>query len=379
MSFSFNALIRGFIYLTIVTSLTAIGINRLAPQATHFRILKRSTIVPVNGYHFRSYDRLPRIFDPETGRLAFANMEGVDSFDNAACSPWENDQGRSDVVGRWLGRKGGGICRGFGLARFKFPGGHVLDRVKLSVMPVSAPCFDPDRPSNVLFASGNGRLYRYTFAGDPGASSGSETEEVAPTPVTWRTATAGEQPVAINDPIWPTDPRLKGRLIASFMFSEKTSTGRLVLRSRLGWLRLDHAGTEVVESGLLIEQDPTTTTDLELDETVPTVGLAEDGVGLTLAYLTHAQQERGWTLCIAPIQVRDSGIPLVEGPRVRVVVSNRSHVVPIFSANGRSLYSLQHSDPKPEGMELIAIPPLEQQSAAALASQSVLPERITAN
>ncbi|SIO60951.1 hypothetical protein SAMN05444166_6585 [Singulisphaera sp. GP187] len=373
MIFSLNGLLRGFIYLTIVSSITAIGISRLAPQESHFRILKPSMIVPVNGYHFRSYDRIPRVLDPMTGLLSDVTLEGVDSFDSATCSPWENDRGQSYVVGRWLGRSKAddGICQGCGLGRFKFPGGKTLERVKLDVMPVSRPCFFPDDPSRVIFAAGDGQLYRYQFEKESDTSE-SPGEGTRLSPLVWKVATAGEMPVSINDPIWPTDPRLKSRLIASLTFIVKDTNGKSRMRTRLGWLQLNPAGTEIVRAGRLIGQPDTMTpgagTTPRPDESLPAVYSAGSGGGLTLAYMTHEEHENGWGLHVAPLEIEfETGIPIVDELRCQTVADKQSHAIPIFSADGRTLFSVLNTDPKPETLVRIPVPNLERAPAAVLA------------
>lgn len=378
MSVSMNGLLRGFIYLTIVTSLTAIGIGRLAPRETRFRILKTTGVVPVNGYHFRTYDRLPRLFDPATGALKFVEFECApgDSFDTAACSPWEDEQGRSDVVGRWLGRtEAGGVCQGCGLARYSLPGGELIERVKLSVMPVSRPCFDPNRPSSVLFAAGDGRLYRHTFGSDTPESSLGADGEVVPTPLAWNQATAGPRPVAINDPIWPPDPKFKGRLIASLTYLQRTPNGSSTMENRLGWLELDREGLQVVRSGRLVDRAPAFARDCPyFDETMPVLAPTSfssgAGTNLTLAYLTHLEGRSGWILCTTPLELDDAtGVPVVKADRVRTVATERSHAAPIFSEDGRTLYAIVNSDPKPESIDSFAVPDLFPQAAVSLAEQ----------
>ncbi|WP_406695732.1 hypothetical protein V5E97_32500 [Singulisphaera sp. Ch08] len=383
MSLSLNRLFRSFIYLLIVSSITAIGISRLAPQEARFRILRPSTVVPVNGYHFRTYDRLPRVLDPQTGGLTRVNLEGVDVFDSAACSPWENDRGQSDVVGRWLGRSKAvdGVCQGCGLGRFKFPGGQALERVKLDVMPVSRPCFLPDEPSTVLFAAGDGRLYRYTFEKecDP---TGGVIDGVSPTALAWDVATAGEKPVFINDPIWPTDPRLKNRLIASLTFMVKGPDGKPKMRSRLGWLQLNPEATAIVRAGRLIGHDEETTAGAVTspDESLPTVYSSGTGTGLTLAYLTHAAGEEGWGLRVAPLEIEsETGTPIVDELRSHTIAAKQSHAIPIFSADGRTLYSVLNSDPKPQTVERLPVPDLVRVPAAVLARLVVRNGRIAWN
>jgi hypothetical protein len=310
--------------------------------------------------------------DPETGRLSFVPIQGGDSFDSATCSPWEDDQGQSDMVGRWLGRSQvDKICEGCGLARYKFPSGQLLERVKLDVMPVSRPCFDPDWPTSVLFAAGDGKLYRYTFEGAPNAAQGSAAGEAGPTPLTWKTSTAGTMPVAISDPIWPSDSRFKGRLIASLTFLVKGSDGRTTMRSRLGWLRLNREGTEIVQTGHLIEQDRATSPGGDgPDETVPTLQVTEDGTGLMLAYLSHAPRELGWTLWAAPLKLDcESGTPTVDKSRLCAVAANRSHMIPVFSADGRTLYSIANSDPKPETIDRVSVPELVRHPADSMAGR----------
>jgi len=249
------------------------------------------------------------------------------------------------------------------------------------VMPVSRPCFFPEDPLSVLFAAGDGRLYRYTFEKELNPS-GSPVEGISPTPLTWKVSTAGEEPVSINDPFWPTDPRFNNRLIASLTFMVKNPDGKPKMCSRLGWLQLNPEGTEIVRAGRLLGREDATPAGVgpRPEETLPTVYTAADGAGFTLAYLTRVQGTSGWGLHVAPLEIdSETGTPIVDELRSRTIAENRSHVIPIFSTDGRTLYSVLNSDPKPESIERIHVPELERAPAAVLARLVVRKGRIEWN
>ena len=108
--------------------------------------------------------------------------------------------------------------------------------------------------------------------------------------------------------------------------------------------------------------------------------MTEDGAALTLAYLTHVDGEVGWRLHAAPLELDcESGNPVVEESQIRTVAFNRSHALPIFSADGRTLYSVLNSEPKPETIEGFSVPELVRLPAGSLARQAGRTGRLVKN
>src|SRR5262249_4930527 len=155
-----------------------------------------------------------------------------DRLEYGACSPWRDDQGECQVVGRWMQRRRGDpkdcACDAFGLARYALPSGRVLNRVALDAVPTSHPCWFPDMSERVVYAAGDGCLHRLDFN-----AADQDGEDPAPRPVTWRCPPPGKK-VVICDPVWPTDPRFGRRLVVSIQFREGSTTE--VTPGRLWWL-----------------------------------------------------------------------------------------------------------------------------------------------
>src|SRR4051794_31589293 len=118
------------------------------------------------GTYFRDLRHSPRLLDVETGEVVRLPVSDDETFDFAVCSPWRDDRGQYHLVGLWLGRFSAdpnSLVRAFGLARFTFPEGRILDRVALDPMPLGTPCWHPDGSGRVLYVSGDGRLYHFGF------------------------------------------------------------------------------------------------------------------------------------------------------------------------------------------------------------------------
>ncbi len=142
------------------------------------------------------------------------------------------------------------------------------------------------------------------------------------------------------------------------------------MRSRLAWLQLNPAGTEIVRAGRLIGQDATGPDAATIpDETLPAVYSSGDGAGLTLVYMTREAGVSGWGLHVAPLEIDpETDTPIVDEHRGRTIALNQSHMVPIFSNDGRTIFSVLNSDPKPSTVERISVPELERAPAAVLAA-----------
>src|SRR5262245_30573079 len=122
MSRLFRGMLRGLCLVAFLVCLAAIGLGRYAPQVAGFRVFKPNRLEIVNGYHFASTPHLPRFFDPGTGEFARLDFAGDDYVDCAAFSSWEDEEGRSQVIGRWVHRSTeSGVCEGYGLGRYRIP------------------------------------------------------------------------------------------------------------------------------------------------------------------------------------------------------------------------------------------------------------------
>src|SRR5262249_47729508 len=103
-----------------------------------------------------------RILDIETGAVERVRFAGAGLLRFAACSPWRSASGHTEVIAQWNGRVASGGW-GMGLTRFELPGGKLLNRVELDLVPRGSPCWFPDGSPRVLLPGGDGRLYYYCF------------------------------------------------------------------------------------------------------------------------------------------------------------------------------------------------------------------------
>ena len=130
-------------------------------------------------------DRTPRWLDAETGTVTTFPIEEGDVLEAASCSPWVDEKGRHQVIGRWSSRTKDGpmsMSTDFGLARYMFPSGQLLDHVSTDIVPVGAPSWFPGTRANILFAAGDGNLYKYAFETEAGVRSGEEARAATTVP-----------------------------------------------------------------------------------------------------------------------------------------------------------------------------------------------------
>lgn len=149
--------------------------------------------IPQSGLH---------LFDAERGMRMWTRLDGADRMLLAAGSPWQDGLGRTHVAGLWKEFDGPYIRR-MGLARCALPGGAVLDRIELEILPASARCWPPGLGTWVVYPGMDGVLYRLAFEdGAPG-----------PRALSWRCVPPWNGRVAIVDASWPSDPRLASTIV----------------------------------------------------------------------------------------------------------------------------------------------------------------------
>src|SRR3954464_5317251 len=93
-------LILAFLALNVV----AIGLGRMVGPNRSWRKLGPVRCVGLNGY--LSFDMSPgvRYLDLDSGRDRRFPLPEEDLFDQASWSPWQDENGASQVVGRWTAR-----------------------------------------------------------------------------------------------------------------------------------------------------------------------------------------------------------------------------------------------------------------------------------
>ena len=345
MSFSFGSMIRLMAVLAVGATLLAISVSRLAPPQAPRRFPRPVTSYNINDFYFQAKNRQSRWIDSETGTLSVMPFPSDDIVEATSTSPWVDESGHRQAVGRWSNRtwRGPGtICHEFGLARFSMPDGRMLNQVPADIVPVGPPCWLPGTQARIVFTAGDGRLYRFAFEAETPDLLGdsSESADARPSVLTWRCPRPGQGDVFISDLAWPEDPRLGGRLIASMRLNESGDGEPMHLtRTQLYWLKLNHSATEIIEVGPLLDHDVSRSAASRLDERSPTVASLADGT-LGLAYTRQSADESHWSVYLAPLSATADHVVPARESRSRVVIA-RSQPGPLsFSSNGKWLNAL---------------------------------------
>jgi hypothetical protein len=342
MSFSFSSLIRLLVLMAVGSTMLAVGLSRLDPPRPGMRVRRMVRHSNINEYFLDVTDRTPRWLDTETGQMASYPLEDSDVLEAASCSPWVDEKNQYQAVGRWTTRVKDGpmsMSKDFGLARYAFPSGVMLDHVSTEIVPVGPPCWYPGIRARILFAAGDGMLYHFAFEPEPWLK-GADPEakgDLKPKPLIWRCPKPGNGDIYISDAAWPDDSRLGGRLVVALREQQVLPNGRRVFtRTRLWWVKLNVGGTEIVEVGRLLISDGEGA-DFDHDQRAPTVGSLADGT-LTVAYLRQRIGETGWEVRIAPIEFEeDHQDPRAFEARSLLLCPRGQPAPPTFSSDGRWL------------------------------------------
>jgi hypothetical protein len=341
MRFVLNGLVRATALLALASGAVAVTRARLAPTPAHFRLAAPPAFGVINGFLLQGGGCGPRFVDAETGALRAFRVPDGDRFEYGACSPWRDDQGECQVVGRWMRHRCAGsngyVYGACGLARYALPSGRVLSQVALDAVPTSHPCWFPDMSERVLYAAGDGRLYRVDFG-----AADQDGEEPESRPVAWRCRPPAKK-VMIRDPVWPTDPRFGGRLVVSLQLRE--GNGPEVVPGRLWWLALSPDGGSIVAAGPLTDPGLGAVGPSRWEERYPNLAKAPDG-RLALAYLAREGGAVCWQLRLAPVTTDDrGGPPAVATGAARAVTGGHLPSLPAFSADGRWVFGILTSGP----------------------------------
>jgi hypothetical protein len=338
--------------IIVVVGLTALALalGRGVPEATGVRYPATVRYQAINWYLFRQNDAAPRFLDAETGRLARVAFPGSGGLEYAACSPWFDERGESQVAGLWNDTAGkGGEHASLGLARYTFPGRQLLDCVPIDVIPNSHLCWYPETTPRVLFAATDGQLYSLAFA-EPradGASVSREPDRLQR--VVWRCSPPGDGVTWISDPSWPADPRLGGRVLVALRTRAPLDSKGHCSRSGLWWLQLSPGGTHIEAAARL------TTPDSDVEEHWPVLRPSHDG-GLTLAYLVRRDGLSGLRLRLAAVTLdQKTGAPSAVRPLDLSPDPVCLPTPPVFSTDGRWIHVLADAAPTPVRVDRFSV------------------------
>lgn len=343
-----GTLLRSVALMMIVLTMSAIGVARFHPKGAGWRILQASTWVNLDNQYMANEVGESIWLDVEDGRVSRLNLPEGETVEFASCSPFRDDKGRAQAVGRWATRTKVGtdtVVGAYGLARFTYPDGEILDRVTTDILPKGAPCWYPGTKARILFSAINGRLYHHNFEPTLPRSSSTDPEPATnpgPQPLKWLCPRPGDGHETVSDPCWPSTPALGGRLIASIRpLNEKTGKGYSF--ARLWWLELDEAGTSIVAAGRLIPR-PDSAPEHDMDERFPAVWTEPDG-RMTLAYQTRLPHQPHGQIRVVPLELdANRKIPLVRTEATQVMVDRCAVNPPAFSKDGKSLFVVHLAD-----------------------------------
>jgi hypothetical protein len=337
----------------------AVGVGRMVPPGPDARVL--SGHPPVLLERDGAARGLPGTYflDAATGRSEELRLPSGDLLENASCSPWLDGEGHRQVVGRWSqfgGKPGDLVISHLGLARYSYPDGAVLDRVETEILPFRAPCWYPGTGARVLFAAGDGRLYRFSFEN---AAIGRDAPMKRPEPIPVRPGVLPVERLYLTSPTWPTDSRLGGRLLVALTHLDERDANTMA-RSSIWWLQLNSAGNEIVAAGRVTEPSG------DLAETSPAVGVAPDG-SLYLAYLAQPRRTATWTLMVAPLHADPrTGEPSARAAEAVALVDELGPESPAFSPDARYVTVQRPYWVDRPGVARVAVPHAGSTSAAAV-------------
>jgi hypothetical protein len=326
MRVSLMMLVRLVAYLGLALSVVAVGVGRLIPPEPSGRRLGRLAVVFVNDYACGRLTAGTRFVDADSGQLRRIALPEGDRLDQASCAPWRDRSGQSQVVGRWsaLCQRGPDLRNvGTGLGRFTFPDGKPLDRIVTEQFPTGPPCWAPETSALVVFAAGDGRLYRFNFEEEDPAA------EKRPVPLVW--STGGPQGLGhyVCDPSWPAVPGLAGGLLASVSRRVESDGKARYLPPEVWWLRLSPRRDAILAAVPLTAATPAGA------RRFPLAAKAPDG-GLTLVSLVKRRGCEGWSLAAARLTL-DAASQELRGvePDEAILAEDVCPTPPAVSADGR--------------------------------------------
>jgi hypothetical protein len=345
-----TSLLRPLLWSSILIVIVAVGLGRRAPRPLPERRPADPRYHGVIGRFSRENDTVSRYFDRQTGQLMRIDIPGGDTFECGSCSPWRDDRGQYQMACRWLSRtdRGNrGLPQEFGIARIALPEGRVIDRFALEHIPIGEPCWVPGLTPHILYSAGDGQIYSYTFP-DSNEYLGADVEageRPQSEAVTWKATPPGLGVVYFKDLIWPSDPRLKGRLLVSLSYQDCINGKKCFVGPQLWWIALNDDSTEIEAAGRL--DDPLRAQPADPmgdEERLPNLATTPSGDPV-LAYLSRPRGEPLWDLRVASLTTD----PVTGAPRIgpggnRALTRHCVASIPVFSADFRWVYGIVGRD-----------------------------------
>lgn len=328
---SLSSIRRLVVATVLISTVAAVGLGRLTPAPEGRRMPCPPPYASINAFYLNPYQRGSVWVGLEGGPPLDVALEDDELFEYASCSPWRDEAGRVQVVGRWSwGFRSDPASSSYGLARMSIPDGRILDHVETDVVPVSSPCWYPGTRARVLFAAGDGKLYQHAF--EPAVSDGAGVPRSGthPRPLVWDRTIPDSDGLFLAEPNWPSDPGFS-HLVFVGLQERRMARGRPVSApARIWWLRLSDDGHSIVDAGRLIADSGDGG---EAVERCPTFGRSRDGRPV-LAYHRKVAG-RSSELYLVPLQVDPATRRPrpIAGPGTKVA-GDCLPTPPIFSRDG---------------------------------------------
>src|SRR5262249_54348868 len=147
------------------------------------------------------------------------------------------------------------------------------------ILPSGRPCWVPDQPRMILFAAGDGRLYRCRLTEEEGepavrrpsiyASGRTEPSE----PLAWEIAPPGDGEPMLVDPVWSSHPRLKKWVFVGLMALGTRDQQPEYGSTHLWWLEVSDDASAIVAAGPLTGPTGEETAPVHIAERFPNVAV----------------------------------------------------------------------------------------------------------
>ncbi len=284
MTFSFSSLLRMIVLL-------ALGLDRAGHRRRPARPGPARLAVPEAVRISNVNELLPRRDRPRTaldrrgdgpGRRPPAGRSAT-SWRRRVARPGSTSTGRrrSSAAGRAGPRTGPmAMSSDFGLARYSFPGGEVLDHVSTpTIVPIGPPCWFPGTRAQVLVRRRRRPALPLRLRGRPVGPRPDPARRTTrePAPITWRCRAPGRRRGLHRRRDWPEDPRCAGPSWSPCGQQVTAARRPKYSRTQLWWLKLNNAGTEIVEAGPPDRARTAGQPAADVDERSPSVATGPDG------------------------------------------------------------------------------------------------------
>jgi hypothetical protein len=298
----------------------------------------------------QSFNAEHRLIDRTTGRTQSIPMPADKIWALMSVSPWRDEHGVANVVGRWSSR-GAGQEESFGLGLVEMPSGKLANYLELDVLPTGKACWVPGRTGEILFPGGDGQLYRCNILSDSpdgakkrrrGAPRGIAGCPVVPRAVVWEIESPGLGNPYLGDPAWSTDPRFQNLVFVALSQQKNLGEKRINGLFKIWWLLMNDDGDAIIAAGRLTRPVCDEANDDMRSERMPTVVVGGDG-RLSVLYLTREQPSRSWQLRQSRLELDTTGAPSQKNDDTdldRVIAAGLAVSPLVVSADARIVHAV---------------------------------------